>query len=186
MSASPYGPSFSNQIYLSWLGPAFVPATHRGLWQRLQKLDELQKLPLEKNRELQWRALKQMLKHAYDPTPFYPKRFDEAEFRPAQISAPADLEKIPPLTRDDPQNNLNDLWSRRYRREELLTAATGGTTDSPVELLRAPDCIEEKVAIQLPFDTWAGMWPGDKVFYLWGARSDYAQDPSWHWRLYDR
>jgi phenylacetate-CoA ligase len=46
--------------------------------------------------------------------------------------------------------------------------------------------IPEKSAMQSRFDTWAGMWPGDKVFYLWGARIDFVEKPSWRWKLYDR
>jgi phenylacetate-CoA ligase len=30
------------------------------------------------------------------------------------------------------------------------------------------------------------MMPGDKVFYLWGAVSDFASNPSWRWRAYER
>jgi phenylacetate-CoA ligase len=30
------------------------------------------------------------------------------------------------------------------------------------------------------------MWPGDKVFALWGAQQDLNPNPSWRWRFYDR
>jgi phenylacetate-CoA ligase len=55
-----------------------------------------------------------------------------------------------------------------------------------VPLLRDPECVREKVAVQWRFNSWAGLRPGDKVFYLWGARFDFPQDPGWRWRLYDR
>ena len=55
-----------------------------------------------------------------------------------------------------------------------------------MQLLRSPEMIPEKSAMQSRFDTWAGMWPGDKVFYLWGARIDFVEKPSWRWKLYDR
>jgi phenylacetate-CoA ligase len=42
------------------------------------------------------------------------------------------------------------------------------------------------MAVQWRFNSWAGFHPGDKVFYLWGARQDFAERPSWRWRLYDR
>jgi phenylacetate-CoA ligase len=142
-------------------------------------------MSLEQNRELQWESVKHMAQHAYDTVPFYRKRFADAGLVPSALVTPEDLEKIPALTREDLRNNLEDLWSRCYRREELRTAATGGTTDSPILLLRSPESEAEKLAIQFQFDAWAGMWPGDKVFYLWGARIDFVENPSWRWRLYD-
>src|SRR5205823_12639505 len=69
---------------------------------------------------------------------------------------------------------------------DLKQSATGGTTDAPVPFYRDLESLREKTAVQVHFDSWAGYLPGDKVFYLWGARSDYAQNPSWRWRLYDR
>jgi phenylacetate-CoA ligase len=42
------------------------------------------------------------------------------------------------------------------------------------------------MAVQTQFDSWAGLCPGDRVFRLWGAQQDFAANPSWRWRLYDR
>src|SRR6202011_913056 len=74
----------------------------------------------------------------------------------------------------------------RYSKESLLVAATGGTTDTPVPLLRSSECVRERMAVQMHLDTWAGMWPGDKVFRLWGAQQDMRPDPSWRWRVFER
>jgi phenylacetate-CoA ligase len=90
------------------------------------------------------------------------------------------------LTRDDIRANLSEMRSTQFSAEDLREAATGGTTDTPVPILRSADSIREKNAVQLCFNSWAGFLPGDKVFYLWGARQDFAQNPSWRWRLYDR
>jgi phenylacetate-CoA ligase len=146
----------------------------------------LEHRPLEENRRLQWKALVQILQHAYESCPFYRRRFDEAGVRPSENLSPAELQKIPPLTREDIRTHQSDLWSRRYRLEELAQAATGGTTDTPIPLLRNREMWREKVPIQLRFDSWAGLLPGDKVFHLWGARIDYAENPGWRWRFFVR
>ena len=99
---------------------------------------------------------------------------------------PSDFAKIQPLTRDDIRTHLAELCSDRFAPEELAEAATGGTTDTPVSILRSRSSLPEKNAAQLCFNRWAGFEPGDKVFYLWGARQDYSENPSWRWRLYDR
>jgi phenylacetate-CoA ligase len=159
---------------------------YAGLHSNLKKGHELEGLSLKQNLEKQWRKTTQLLAHAYETVPFYRRRFDEHGIAVTSIQAPADLKRIPILKRDDIRNNVEDLWSRRYQRSELLQAATGGTTDSPVPLLRDRECIAVRNAIRLQFNQWAGVGLSDKVFWLWGAPSDFAQNPGWKWRLYDR
>jgi phenylacetate-coenzyme A ligase PaaK-like adenylate-forming protein len=179
-------PSWLNRAYIGLIQPVVNSDTHRGLGRRLRELERLERMSLEENDERQWRALLRLLKHAYETTPFYREQFERAGFEPSDIRSREDLERIPPITREDIRNRLDDLWSRRYQKESLKRAATGGTTDTPVPLLRSPECLKEKIAVQAHLDSWAGMWPGDKVFRLWGAEQDFDPHPSWRWRLYDR
>lgn len=176
---------FVNRVYTNFIFPVSTPRDFKGFRARLHRYERAESASLEANQELQWQALMKLLQHAYDSSPFYRRRFDEAGIQPAGITSSTDLKKIPFLTRDDIRNNLDDLRSRRYRPEDLLRSTTGGTTDMPVPLLRDLDCVREKVAIQWRFNLWAGFRPGDKALYLWGARFDIPQNPSWRWRLYD-
>jgi len=179
-------PRWLNRVYARVIYPIFEPRSYGRFSDRLHRYQRMEGLSLEANRELQWQALTRLLAHAYDSSPFYRQRFDQAGVLPSDVTSPADLKKIPPLTRDDIQNNLPEIQSRRYRAEELIHAATGGTTETPVSLLRDPESVREKIAVQWRFNNWAGLFPGDKAFYLWGARSDFSQAPSWRRRLYDR
>lgn len=180
------GRQWRNEIYLSLVYPFFERQKYRGMRKRIQRYAQLEKLSLDENREIQWRAVRRLLQHAYASSSFYRQRFDSACVRIADIQTPADLTRIPPLTRDDIRNHFAELCSNRYRPEELLQAATGGTTDTPVLLARSIASVREKIAVQLLFHRWAGYLPGDKVFFLWGARVDFVEHPSWRWRLYDR
>ncbi len=175
-----------NWAYVHFVIPALHRRTYGGLAKQMRKYAQLESLPLEKNRELQWQALVQLLAHAYSTTAFYKRRFDEAGVRPEAISSPADLQKIPPLTREDIREHFEELRSSRFSSEEVTQAATGGTTDTPVPILRSRQSVLEKNALQICFNRWAGFLPGDKVFYLWGARQDFVENPGWRWRLYDR
>jgi phenylacetate-CoA ligase len=179
-------PSWLNRVYVGLIHPILHPENYRGLRHRLGELRRQERMSLEENEQRQWQALCRLLQHAYNSTPFYRDRFDQAGVKPSGSFTAEELQNIPPLTRGDIRDHFEDLWSRRYQRESLKLAATGGTTDTPVPLLRSPDSLKEKLAVQLHFDTWAGMWPGDKVFMLWGAQQDYNPNPSWRWRLYDR
>jgi phenylacetate-CoA ligase len=186
MKAGSAKPGWLNRAYIDLIQPAVNRETHRGLRNRLSELQRLERASLEENRTQQWAAVSRFLKHTYETTPFYRERFRREGLTLADIRSPEDFRRIPPLTREDIRDHLDDLWSRRYARESLKSAATGGTTDTPVPLLRSPDGLREKVAVQTHFDTWAGMWPGDKVFRMWGAQQDFNPNPSWRWTLYDR
>jgi len=178
--------SWLNRIYVGLVHPVLHGKTYRGLGRRLGEFRRSERMSLAENKERQWRSLCRLLQHAYDSTPFYRDRFDRAGLKPSEIRSTEDLQKIPVLTREDLRLHFEALWSRRYQRESLSPAATGGTTDTPVPLLRSPECLKEKLAVKFHFDTWAGMWPGDKVLRLWGAQQDFSTNPSWRWRLYER
>jgi phenylacetate-CoA ligase len=174
-----------NRAYLNLVLPFFERRSHQGIAARFARYEQLEKNTLEENKALQWTDLKRLLSYAYVNSPFYKKRFDAAGLRPEDISSPLDLQQLPILTREDIANHLDELRSNEFSRETLRQAATGGTTDTPVPILRSPGSEMEKAAVQLRFNAWAGFFPGDKVFYLWGARQDYAPNPSWRWRIYD-
>jgi phenylacetate-CoA ligase len=186
MSRHAANPGWLNRAYVNVFDRFLNGRSAQSLRTRLSDYCRQERLSLEENQRLQWIALTRLLHHAYETTPFYRHRFDKLGAHPTDIRSEKDLLSFPPLTREDIRNNIENLWSRIYQKDSLLPAATGGTTDTPVPLLRSPDCLEEKRAVQLHFDTWAGMWPGDKVFMLWGAAQDYNPNPSLRWKLYDR
>jgi phenylacetate-CoA ligase len=175
-----------NTAYLQIVFPVFESRNFRGVAARFRKYERLERSPLAENLRRQWESLKALLHYSYENTAFYRKRFDQAGLRPNLIESPADFQKLPVLTRNDIALHLDEMQSREFTRGSLHQAATGGTTDTPVPILRSPLSVLEKAAIQLRFNAWAGLLPGDKVFYLWGAVQDYSQHPSWRWRLYDR
>lgn len=66
-------------------------------WQRDTEI-----LPREQQREHQWRLLLQQLRYAYDRSPYYRRRFDDAGVNPHQFRSPTDyFEHIPFLKKED-------------------------------------------------------------------------------------
>jgi phenylacetate-CoA ligase len=179
-------PSILNKTFIEVVNPIRNRKIYWGLGRRIKELQQLEKLSPAEIRDRQWQATSLLLQHAYDSTPFYRERFDRVRIKPADIKSLTDLKALPALTREDIRNNVESLWSRRYLKESLQVAATGGTTDTPVTLLRSQECLRERLAVQMHLDTWAGMWPGDKVFRLWGAQQDFSPDPSWRGRVFDK
>jgi phenylacetate-CoA ligase len=175
-----------NRVYRKVVYPIFDRRSYEGFDARLHQFECLERLTLDRNRDLQWQALRRLLQHAYKTSPFYRSRFDLAGVNPSKIKCPEDLKKIPPLTRDDIRDHLPELTSRLFRPDQLKPAASGGTTNTPVTFVRDPEAIRNKLAVQWRFNIWAGMLPGDKTLHFWGARQDYSEDPSWRWVLYDK
>lgn len=186
MSHTASTPNLLTRAYMSVVDPVFNRKGQYHLPSRLKQLQRLEWMSPEEQGARQLQTILKLLQHAYDSTPFYRERFDKANIVPGDIRSLQDLQKIPVLTREDIRNNLDDLWSRRYSRESLYKAATGGTTDTPVPLLRSKECLGQRFAVQLHLDTWADLWPGDRVFRLWGAQQDFNPNPNWRWRIYDR
>jgi len=173
-------------LFTNGILPLTQPDTCRGLGSGLRLQRRIEANTLEQNKKDQWAAVQRMLQHAYETSEFYAERFRQAGVTPRDIRMPEDLTLLPVLTRDDIRNELERIRSRNFAIGDLSQAATGGTTDTPVPIFRDRQSVRTKLAAQWLFNNWAGFHAGQKVLYLWGARSDYAQQPSWRWTLYDR
>lgn len=183
---APWTRRTADLVYSNYLLPFFEPRSYRGFESFRRQYAAREHLTLPANLELQWQSLLQILGHAYATTPFYRHRLDEAGVSLKQLQAPDDLKRIPVLTREDLRLHAADMCSTKFPADKLTVAATGGTTDSPVKIFRNATSLPQKTAVQMRFNDWAGFTPGDKVFYLWGAQSDYPASPSWRWRLFDQ
>jgi len=153
-----------NWLYLNTVLPLLQKTQNRGLGRRFREYAAMDHWSREAIQEWQWTAVKEMCSHAYESSPFYRARFDSVGLRPDKLQSPAELQALPYLTREDIRQHLPDLWSRRFRQEDLLEAATGGTTDTPVRLYRDPDVLPKKNAVQWTLNAWANYFPGDRVF----------------------
>ena len=178
--------SLYHTLYRDFFLPAYQPERYGGLRTQWRELERREAASDGENRDRQWQAVRRVLKYAYEATRFYRERFDQAGLTPDKIQSPADLQRIPLLTRNDIRTRLEDLTSNRYRAQELAESATGGTTDTPVTLRRSPESMQFRTAVQLRFNAWAGANPGDKFFWLWGAQGDFVGAPSWRWRMWER
>jgi len=102
-------------------------------------LPELRKnlfLDAAKQRELQWKKLKLLLKHSYENVPFYHRKFDRAGIKPEHIRESEDLSKIPLTTREELQRlPLETVTARNIDIEQCEKTTTSGTTGTPLTLI---------------------------------------------------
>ncbi len=91
------------------------------------QLERKQWLPKEQLEELQWQRLKKILKHAYDNTEFYKKKFEDAGLTPDDIKERKDLEKIPLTTRED-LRRPEQLIAKGFDKNKMSFSTTSGST----------------------------------------------------------
>ena len=119
-------------------------------------------------RERQWRQLTELIKHTYESTEFGRKRFDDAGIRPADIQQPADLLKIPVLTKHDLRDRLEEMFAQGFVREQLWLKKTSGSTGTSVKVYADEPAMQFKRACTLRSDEWTGWRLGDRKAMVWG------------------
>jgi len=79
-------------------------------------------------------ALKKLVRHSYCTVPFYKKLFNQHYLHPDDIQSVDDLSKIPIIDKKMlNMNSLEDLISKRYKRENLIRVTTSGSSGMPLE-----------------------------------------------------
>ena len=79
-------------------------------------------------------ALRKLVKHAYSTIKFYKKLFDDRGLHPDDIKSINDITKIPVIDKKMlNMNSLEDLISKRYKRENLIRVTTSGSSGMPLE-----------------------------------------------------
>lgn len=118
--------------------------------------------------ELQTRKMKEILRHAYQSVPFYQKRFEEHNLTPDSFSKIDDLNKLPPLNRQDIQNHYNDLISVKADEKNMYRGSSSGSTGEPVRYCHDKNTSSWGWAAL--YFAWAmnGWKFGDKGLHIWG------------------
>lgn len=158
--------------------PLYYYKTNNQALKRLQSLEKSQYYSIDKIRENQFLDLKKILNHCYVNVPFYRKRFDSVNFNPAKFSDVNDLKRIPYLTKSDLQNNLDQLISLNFSKENLVLDSSGGSTGKPTNFYKDTKRNFESLADQIRHDRWSGWDLGEKFVKLWGAQREFDSQPS--------
>ncbi len=141
----------------------------------LSELEKSQWYPHEKLEELQWRRLKQLLEHAYENVPYYREKFKVEGITPADIKDRDDFLRVPILTRQDLNENLEKLKAKNFSESQLFPDYSGGSTGEPVRFYKDKEKSEYGHAAAIRHDRWAGWDVGEKIGMLWGAPRDLPE-----------
>jgi phenylacetate-CoA ligase len=104
-------------------------------WDTYNFLQESQWWSREKLEEYQMQQLNNLLHHAYENVPYYRRVFDERGLKPGHIHDLDDLRKLPYLTKEIIQENLQQLVASNYSKSQLRYGTTGGTSGIPMRFV---------------------------------------------------
>jgi len=120
--------------------PALPSARAALLLSLLHQFHHSQRLPPEALKARQFLQLAELLKHAFETTPFYRERLAAAGYRPGMAVDEALLARIPVLSRQDVQQAGPALHSARMPAGHGTphSIESAGSTGTPVRVLATP------------------------------------------------
>jgi len=126
-------------------------------------------------RARQLALLQELVRHAFTHCPYYRSKLTAAGVRPDDIRHLDDIERIPPISKEEIQEHGAAMISAAADRRTLIRDQTGGSTGSPMVFYYDNDRLDSRVAATLRHNRWAGWEVGDRVAVLWGAPQDLAR-----------
>ncbi|HHT9147075.1 MAG TPA: phenylacetate--CoA ligase family protein [Candidatus Wunengus sp. YC61] len=128
----------------------------------------------EKLRDFQNERLRKIIHYAYHNIPGYRKKFDQAGIGPGDIHTQQDLKKIPPITREELQNNTE------FINKALITNTlyTGGSSGAPLKYFESAESAAIRWKSHYRGWSWNGYAPGKRLAVLAGAQGIIGQKNS--------
>jgi phenylacetate-CoA ligase len=132
----------------------------------------------ERVRAFQADRLARLLNHAYRHVPLYRRLFDGAGVRPQDIRGPADLCRLPALSRRDMQAlPLADRLAHGTALPGLVPHATSGSSGERFTAYHAPWELHLHRLFLLRAFRAAGLRSGDRLVRIWRTANRHRADP---------
>ena len=139
----------------------------------VQELEESQWYSEDKLRELQWTRLTRLLAHAYETVPFYRERFQALGITPQDVHGPADVARIPVLTKEELGTHRSKLASSAGPKR-VSAWATSGSSGDPLTVVRDRASTAYARAAMYRGHRWFGIDIGAREARLWGVPVDLS------------
>jgi len=100
--------------------------------------------------ELQAKKLRGIIKHAYENTEFYHRKFKDAGIRPEDIKRVEDLEKVPFTTKEElREHSTGSILAKGVDLKTCLVTETSGSTGIPTKIVYDKNADDFSKAINL-------------------------------------
>jgi phenylacetate-CoA ligase len=164
IATSLYGWAYGNVLFPAWQRVV----RGRPIRDRIAILERTQWLTPEELERLQIDALRSLLDHAGRRVPYWRELFARLRFDPRSVSAVADLEALPPLTREIIQERFDDFVDPALHATNIRKG-TSGTTGVPLRFEYCNQSEAWRNAVRLRGYGWAGYRLGQPTLYYWGT-----------------
>lgn len=134
-------------------------------WRELERTQYLSRAELE---EIQWRRLRALWDYLWQHNSFYRNRFDRAGLQQSDLQEPADIRRLPILTKAEIRRQHGEMISAGYKPSQLLKFSTGGSTGKALDIFITEECSELRNACARRHDRWTGWQPGEPIGAAWG------------------
>ena len=131
-------------------------------------LDPIETASVDELRALQLKRLKATLQHAYDNSPVYRRKFDQAGAHPADCKSLADLAKFPFTTKSDLRDSYPYGMFAVPRAQCVRIHASSGTTGKPTVVGYTRNDIDMWASMVARSIRAGGARPGDLVHVSYG------------------
>ncbi|WP_287497937.1 phenylacetate--CoA ligase PaaK [Pandoraea sp. CB10b_02] len=131
-------------------------------------LEPIEKASLDELRALQLERLKKTLRHAYDNSPVYRRKFDEAGVHPDDVSSLADLARFPFTTKQDLRDSYPFGMFAVPMEQVSRVHASSGTTGKPTVVGYTANDISTWADLVARSIRASGARRGDKVHISYG------------------
>jgi phenylacetate-CoA ligase len=125
----------------------------------------------------EWRAdrLREIVRHAYERSPFYRRFYDEHGFHPSRLHGPDDLPAVPVLEKHHIAAHAGRILVPDYSPRDLVPAATGGTTGNSFVFWYDRRCRARRTALTHYGNELYGWRVGDPTAAFWNAMQDLPE-----------
>lgn len=162
MAFDPYGMLLGRVLYPAWEQLRGRPTFH--LLHELQAGERASVDALTAHRA---RALRRLVRHAYQHTAYYRAAFDAAGLHPDHLTRVEDLARLPLLERATAQTTVEARTAGRPAVAVVKT--TSGSTGQPLEVRFSAESRHWRDATRLRGFGWGGYRLGHKALHLWGV-----------------
>ena len=131
-------------------------------------LEPIEKASIDELRSLQLKRLQATLHHAYQHSPVYRRKFDQAGVHPDDCRSLADLARFPTTTKADLRDNYPFGLFAVSREQLVRVHASSGTTGKPTVVGYTQNDIDTWAQVVARSIRAAGARPGDMVHVSYG------------------
>ena len=156
---------FGHRVWLTYKGEYGILSRQR----RFTPLVTADSQALEQHR---LKSLVAILTHADATTTHYAELFRRHGLDPRKVTSFTELSKLPFLTKEELNRDIDVFLSSVFARSELITSSTGGSSGLSLTFFRDRGAQNVRRAQDYLFNARLGIFPGTKRAWVWGSHID--------------